>query len=732
MTPSRYRVDAWRKIFSVHAFKLRFGFRQRIDVDSIAPTPLVLTGPLKVRIAADGEFARAARAALARLSSTGLNFEEAPHGNADIHIAGGCGLDNGALRALAASVVVVGRFATAADFVAPWEAPVCATDETGVEGVLRWLGENRATAVAIGAQGRRYVARWHSRQAVRARLLARPYSIATLAKRYLVASVIADVAEDTADALDWLHPFRVGCRHAVPPEIQGRAAPDIRTAIDVCGGSATFRWWLARGQPPPWNGWTSYDRKPWRHPWLTAGNIGAFAEFSRTVMTDLAARAEPPQAGHYAFVGNLANANYMRTAALARAGLDIDIHLHPDDRSIQSQPFWEDFDGTIGDLGDDPARSAFDAPLPPRVHRIAQDANWGTALADMVDSPLTPADVLTAPAFPAYYPQFNALKRYDAALYCQIISLAPLAGRPWLIAPTGGDMWFDPSRADAYGRIARRALRDAYAVIVSNPITLAHARRYEISNLVYLPFCIDETRYCPGDESAIRSNWMQRSGGEFFVLCTMRLDNLWKGSDIALDGFAAFARRCPGARLVLTSWGANEAQSRQRLADLAILDKVLVEPLCGKARLARMLRAADAFIEQFVLGYYGAAGLEALASGLPVIMRLEREQYDALVPAGAPPVLDAPDAAGVTAHLSRLYRDPAFRTSVAEASRAWFMRTHASQACAPDYAALLIAAARGLPIDWRRSPLASPLGSNEAAHHASGLDSAPPFPNYEI
>ena len=731
MTPSRFRVDAWRQIFSVHALKLRFGFRHRIDVDSIAPTPPGLTGPLKVRIAADSQLAHEARAALARLSNTGLNFEEAPHGNADIHIGGG-GLDDGTLCALAAGCVVVGRFATAADFVAPWEAPVCATDEKGVEGVLKWLGENRATAVAIGAQGRRYVARWHSRQAVRARLLAMPHSIGTLAKRYLVASVIANVAEETVDALDWLHPFRVGCMRAIPQEIQGRAVPDTRTAIDVCGGPAVFRWWLAHGAPPPSNGWTSYDRKPWRHPWLTAGNIGAFAEFSRAVMADLAARAGPPPVGHYAFVGNLANANYMRAAALARAGLDIDIHLHPDDHSIQSQPFWEEFDGTIGDLGDDPARRAFDAPLPPRVQRIAQDAKWGTALADIVDPPMTPTDILTSPAFSAYHPQFNALKRYDAALYCQIISLAPLAGRPWLIAPTGGDVWFDPSRADAYGRIARRALRDAYAVIVSNPITLAHARRYGIANLLYLPFCIDETRYHPGDEPAIRSTWIKRSGGEFFVLCTMRLDNLWKGSDIALDGFAAFARACPGARLVLTSWGTDETQSRRRLADLGILEKVLVEPLCGKARLARMLRAADAFIEQFVLGYYGASGLEALASGLPVIMRLEGEQYDALVPAGAPPILDAADAAGVMAQLLRLHRDSAFRTIVAEASRTWFMRTHASQACAPDYAALLTAAARGFPIDWRRSPLATSLGSDEVAHHAAGLATAPPFPNYEI
>ncbi len=734
MNVARPRGRASRQLFSADAIKLRFGFARWIPDDGIEPNPPATDGPLTVRIVTSGRsapIAQAARAAIAQLSSEGMEIAESGDGIVEIHV-GTAGLDLAMLRALAAGRVLVGGFPDAAMFVAPWDAPVCATADDNLESVLRWLAANRAAVAAIGSQGVRYVRCWHSRKAALARLLAGPYAVEGLAARYHIAAVIAGRTEDPAEPPDWLHPFRVGCRADLSSAAQGRDIGNLSTAIEISGSSATFRWWLAQGREPPRAGWASYDRRPWRHPWLIDRNIMTFADFSRQTMASLSARTPGPNTGRYAFVGNLANASYMRAAGLIRTGLEIDVHLHPDDRSIQSQPYWEDFGGTIRELGIDPARTAFEQPLPSKVFRIQPDPNWGAAASSIAASPLDPADILTFSAFAANYPQFQALARYDAALYCQIISFAPFARRPWIVAPTGGDIWFDPSRADAYGKIARRALRDAYAVIVSNPITLAHARRYGIRNLLYLPFCIDETRYFPGAEPGLRMEWTERSGGDFFVLCTMRLDNLWKGSDIALEGFAAFSRNHPAARLVLTSWGNNEAQSRTRLAELGIAEKVIVEPLCGKARLAKMLRGADAFIEQFVLGYYGASGLEALASGLPVIMRLERAQYDALVPAGAPPVLDAQDAAEVAAHLSQLYADPARRADIAGASRDWFMRTHASQACAAGYSTLLAAAASGQKIDWSKSPLSAPLAAAEIAHHDAQLADAPVFPNYEI
>jgi glycosyltransferase involved in cell wall biosynthesis len=314
----------------------------------------------------------------------------------------------------------------------------------------------------------------------------------------------------------------------------------------------------------------------------------------------------------------------------------------------------------------------------------------------------------------------------------QTLAFGSLAHKPFIIGQSGSDIWFEPARGDSAGRLAQKALREAHAVLVSNPNTLAHARRYGLSNCLYLPFTIDEERYKPGEEPAIRAEWHERTGGEFFVLTSMRLDNAWKGAQIAIEGFARFAESAPDARLILLGWGVDEGSARQKLADLGVAEKTLLLPIVGKARLARYLRAADCLIEQFVLGYFGASALEAIASGLPVVMRLERAQYETLTPAGAPPVLDAASADEVAAQLLRLFHDGAFRRERGRALRQWFLATHAGRAAAGDYRTLLTAAAAGLSIDWSGSPLAAPLSEAEHHYHRDQLARAPRFPNYEI
>jgi glycosyltransferase involved in cell wall biosynthesis len=247
-----------------------------------------------------------------------------------------------------------------------------------------------------------------------------------------------------------------------------------------------------------------------------------------------------------------------------------------------------------------------------------------------------------------------------------------------------------------------------------------------------LPFAIDEEKYFPGPEDYIRAHWQKASGGTFFVFTSMRLYDRWKGAQTALEGFARFAKDAPGARLVILGWGTDVAAARGQFASLGIEDKVLLLPIVGKARLARYLRAADVLIEQFVLGNYGASGLEAMASGLPVIMRLERAQYDALVLGGAPPVLDAADPASVAAWLLKLHNDPGLRKEIGVATRSWFMATHAGSACWPNYTLLLDAAASGIEIDWATSPLADVLSQTETTYFSAQLGHAPAFPEHSL
>ena len=235
------------------------------------------------------------------------------------------------------------------------------------------------------------------------------------------------------------------------------------------------------------------------------------------------------------------------------------------------------------------------------------------------------------PQYMPFLPTLEALSGYDALLVSQFPYLGMFSGRPYLFGQNGGEIWFEAARNDEVGIITRRGIENAYAILVSNPITLAHARRYGMRNLLYVPWSLDEEIYQPGDAQAARAEWEREIGGDFFVLSSMRIDKHWKGAHHALDGFAKFAAKVPGARLVVLSWGDDLEAAKAALEERNLSDRVLALPIVGKRRLVKYLQAADVVIEQFVLGYYGGSGLEAMACGKPVIMRLERDQYDALM-----------------------------------------------------------------------------------------------------
>jgi glycosyltransferase involved in cell wall biosynthesis len=510
--------------------------------------------------------------------------------------------------------------------------------------------------------------------------------------------------------------------------IQDKAAR--RRALEHWSLPLESRWSLANQSQMPRNEWHSFDRTPWRHPWLSASNIREFSDYSSGEIERLSrlVKARHSRARSYAFTGNMANINYTRATALRRRGMDIDLILHPSDDSIFSQPGWEDFDGSITELGADPTASLAGRGLRTWVFRQSLDGNWPQNIDRYKVA--TPECILMWFEYMPYLPTFEALSKYDALLVSQFPYLGQLSGRPYLFGQNGGDIWFEASRNDLVGLSSRRGIENAYAVLVSNPITLAHARRYGLRNLLYVPWVLDEEIYQPGDAQATRAEWQREIGGDFFVLTSMRIDNQWKGAHHALDGFAKFAASVPGARLVVLGWGVDLEATEATLAARNLVGRVLTAPIVGKRRLVKYLQAADVVIEQFVLGYYGGSGLESMACGTPVIMRLERDQYDALISSGAPPTLDAEDADGVERQLNRLYRDRQFVENLGRQTREWFLQAHSSQRWSNVYHTLLRAMALGIPLSTAGSPLRAPLSNAEIEYHSDQLKQAPQFPNY--
>jgi glycosyltransferase involved in cell wall biosynthesis len=340
------------------------------------------------------------------------------------------------------------------------------------------------------------------------------------------------------------------------------------------------------------------------------------------------------------------------------------------------------------------------------------------------------SDYLRWPVYFGHLPVLKKLQQYDALFAAQAPYLAYLSRRPYLVSQVGGDIWYECARDDELGRLQRLAFGEANAFLVSNPWSFAHARRYGMCHLIYVPFILDQDTYCPG-EPIFREEWRAQSGGDFFVLSTARVDEFYKGSSIGLEGFAAFSRQHPEARLVQIGWGADLADMRRKLADLGIADRTILLRAAGKRRLISYLRSADCLLDQFRLGYFGATALEAMACGLPVIMRLERGQYDALCETGAPPVLDANTPGEVCDQLNRLAGNSEWHAGARHAHREWFLQNHGSTRWSMDYFALLLLTARNHRFRFHRSPLRRPLSTEEREYHATELANAPPFPNYQ-
>ena len=479
--------------------------------------------------------------------------------------------------------------------------------------------------------------------------------------------------------------------------------------------------------------WLSFDALPGRHPWLSSENLARAREFSRGLLAEAREVAAPMKdaAPRFAFVGNMANNLYLRAAPLRKRGLEIDMFVHPQDHHVMSQPAWEEFDGLVESEERDATRLRREGVELPEVA--------GTFQPEVVASPALTGEPLPAfvseehvrrwPAYFAFVRTLEALQPYDALIATQTPYLALLARKPYLVTDAGGDLWYDCARGDELGSIQNSAFRGGRVFLVNYPWSYAHARRYGMHHLVNLPLILDEEAYRPG-QSPDRAQWMASTSGRFFVLSTCRMDDFYKGTDLALEGFARFAQATPQARLIVVGWGEDLKRNEERLQRLGIRNRVLTLPLAGKRRLVRYLQAADCLLDQFAMGYYGATAIEAMACAVPVVMRIETAQYAAHFDTGPPPVLCAASAGEVANHLSALARDPDYQRAVAADHRRWFMETHSAQRWTADYRAMLTAIALGHRFSFDESPLTDPLTDDEREYHARQLAQAPAFPNY--
>ena len=264
------------------------------------------------------------------------------------------------------------------------------------------------------------------------------------------------------------------------------------------------------------------------------------------------------------------------------------LYPHPQDTSALGTPEWEDFDGEYPSVNDGAGflsqvrQEAFRCPV---VHVKLGGAELRAALelADAGDRRslyrLLARDSSTVRLEPFlvhqdiidYWPVAQALARHDAIMTINSPVMAYLSGRPYLAQSIGGDMKVNCSRSDWYGHLVSLAFNAARFITFTNLHPVAHFRRLGFTQGLYLPYAMDEDRYCPGHGQA-RARWVAEYGEGIYVLSTARIDNAIKGNGEALFGaLVEAARRCPQLRYVFLQWGHSARALSTRFTPAASL-----------------------------------------------------------------------------------------------------------------------------------------------------------------
>jgi len=480
------------------------------------------------------------------------------------------------------------------------------------------------------------------------------------------------------------------------------------------------------------------DHQPWAHPFLNRSSLSAFAEYSAAVHDWAAIAAAGYRPPSCVFTVNMAQNMHNWAVLSQNAGWDVALMPHPHDLSALSDPAWEYFDGAFAwPLDGSQFKAIFTPKSPVPVVHVPMDGVAFLEAANSVD-PDRRDDFLVSRYggryfellnYTATYPYFawaKAISKFDVS-YAAASPIASFAsGKPYRAFSVGGDLQFECGRLDPASILLRKSFASANFLLASNPVTLGHARRLGLQNLVHVPYPISTKRYSPGEGRA-RKEWKRLTEGELFVLITSRIDSAVKGNGANLiEAMRSVVERVPSVRFVFLSWG-DEIEDLKRAVDSAGLSShVLLLPTVGKSRLIDYYRSADVVLDQLVSGYYGASALEAMSIGVPVVMRMNEDQYSPLYFGDTAPVADATDNDSLVKQLSHLCLSAKERKKMSKNSRQWIVRHHSENEAGQKMLNLLTVAAykEFVPMHiLRQNPLLWESTDEENSYHSKCVGS---------
>lgn len=289
------------------------------------------------------------------------------------------------------------------------------------------------------------------------------------------------------------------------------------------------------------------------------------------------------------------------------------------------------------------------------VHRIGPGARADAWLLPL----LAPPKALRLGAFDVVH-AFGANQAAAAGYLLSVLRPAT----PFLLSLVGTSEDLEKARR-RFGPVYNRLHRRATAVHALTSWHEQAARDLGYTGPVArIPFGADLRRFGSGDrDSARRSLGLDDSS--FVVVTTARLVPRKRIDDV----IRALVHLAPDTVAVVAGDGPQRAELEALASRVGVAGRVRFLGRVDDARVAEVLRAGDVFVLPSTAEGFGIATVEAMASGLPVVVAPVDGVRD-VVPDEQVGLWCAPrDAGSVASCIRRLRADPALRDRLAAAGR---------------------------------------------------------------
>jgi glycosyltransferase involved in cell wall biosynthesis len=270
-------------------------------------------------------------------------------------------------------------------------------------------------------------------------------------------------------------------------------------------------------------------------------------------------------------------------------------------------------------------------------------------------------------------------------------------GKPYAIWPSGGDMR-EAAGEDAgphsispaerikkmiHRRLLKRSFESAELLLTHTPVgkgCLNGCGSIRLKKERLTAFPVDCLKEKKKNRKEIMAELEKELGfkcpsGSLIFFIPSRIDFRWKGTDKFLRAYLRFKDK--NIFLLCAGWGEDRERALSLVRESGGENRTVFLDACfSKPMLLKIYQAVDMVVDQFNLGDYGTAALEAMSAGTPVMMwfhDIKAAHPAALTP---PPILNAKEENDIFELLGKIIAGGIDLARKGEESAEWIEEVH--------------------------------------------------------